>query len=604
MKGAPLQDVVGPLAANPPEFAFLFIVDGCRADTLYNAIDNGWMPYLKELMEEMGYRRYEKCITVFPSVTIACHASLVTGTYPGWHGIVGNNWFIRKKWARDGHHRKFYEATREYVKMSWWHPGSDPGLVNGFCAGTFFSIANSDLYERASTIFEAHDAEADGTKSASVFEMVWRGADRRRFIGPEDTGALLGGLLYDMLNWIYSKLHGIPILSFMKKVLDRRSFEETRELLDRPNRRPTLFVVWVPGMDAFSHKNGSTNQPEYFRRRSNWVRGLLGSMDKEFKRLHRMLKKKGFLDKTTIAVTADHGQYPADVEYTISMEEIYKHLRNDPNVSPGETFPLTADGHIDDNCTDATVAISQNGGSCHVYVKADTGWGAAPSPDRLRKFAKSLSALPCSDQVLVRDGTDGCKVWKNDDYQNLSVLDPDEYPLAEERVNSLAATLRAGDIILSARSPYYYEGKPMKGEHGSLHREDSHVPLIFMGKGLGNQTDPSTVARVIDVAPTIAEAMGFLDALRREGTKKDKLGHILDALEDLRTSDTYRAGADETLSRVSENISMDRARGQWDLEERDMRENFEAKTAAYLADNTISQPEHDAFMSRYNSIIT
>jgi arylsulfatase A-like enzyme len=143
----------------------------------------------------------------------------------------------------------------------------------------------------------------------------------------------------------------------------------------------------------------------------------------------------------------------------------------------------------------------------------------------------------------------------------------------------------------------------MKGEHGSLHREDSQVPLIFIGKGLGNETDTSKVTRVIDVAPTIAEAMGFLDELRREGTKKDKLGHILNALEDLRTSDTYRAGADAALSRVRDSISMERARRHWELEEKDMRENFEAKAAAYLADGIISQPEHDAFMSRYNSII-
>jgi arylsulfatase A-like enzyme len=356
-------------------------------------------------------------------------------------------------------------------------------------------------------------------------------------------------------------------------------------------------------MDPFSHKNSSDNQPEYFRRRSSWVRGLLGSLDKEFKRLHKTLNRKGLLEKTLIAITADHGQYPCDFASTISMKEIYRHLKNDPDVAPGETFPLTHDGDIDEYCTDATVAMAQNGGSCHVYVKSDTGWGNAPSPDRLRKFARSLSTLDCSDQVLVRSGTSGYKVWHNEDYRDLSVLDADEYPLAEERVNSLASTLRSGDIILSARSPHYFEGKPMKGEHGSLHREDSHVPLIFMGKGLGSETDLSTVARVVDVAPTIAASMGFLDALRREGTKKDKLDHILNALEDLRTSDTYRAGADETLSRVRESISMDRARLYWNLEERDMRENFEAKMAAYLADGTVTRPEHDTLMSRYNSII-
>ncbi|MFC1672036.1 alkaline phosphatase family protein, partial [Planctomycetota bacterium] len=479
MRGSPLPEVAETFADTKPRHAILFIVDGCRADTLYNALDDGKMPRLKTLMESVGYRRYEKCFTVFPSVTIACHASLVTGSYPGWHGIVGNNWFIRKKWAPDNHGRKFYEATREYVKLSWWHPGSDPGLVNGFMAGTFFSIANSDLYARASTIYEAHDQSSD-SPSASVFEVVWRGANRRTFIDQDDIGALLRGVLYDALNWIYSKITGRPLISFGKKSLDRKSFQELDKMLDvRESKRPGLFVVWVPGMDPFSHKNSSLLQPEYFKKRSRWVEKLLGSIDRQFGRLHDALRERGLLEDTLIAVTADHGQYPCDSRNTISMTEMYRYLQADPEVSPGETFPLDDDGEIDDNCEDATVAISQNGGSCHIYVRSNNGWGEAPSPNRLKKFARAFDALGCADKILVRHGMTGYKLYEDDEYRELSTLDPEEYPLAEERVNSLAATLRTGDIMLSAKSPWYYEGKPMKGEHGSLHREDSHVPLIF-----------------------------------------------------------------------------------------------------------------------------
>ena len=95
--GKTLSGVSELLKDRTPKIAIIFIIDGCRADALYNALENGSMPKLRSFMEELGYAKYENCFTVFPSVTITCHSSIVTGTYPGDHGIVGNEWFIRKK---------------------------------------------------------------------------------------------------------------------------------------------------------------------------------------------------------------------------------------------------------------------------------------------------------------------------------------------------------------------------------------------------------------------------------------------------------------------------------------------------------------------------
>jgi predicted AlkP superfamily pyrophosphatase or phosphodiesterase len=50
--------------------------------------------YTKTGFERAVY--FRKATTIFPSVTLPGHASIFTGTYPGRHGIVGNEWFDRR----------------------------------------------------------------------------------------------------------------------------------------------------------------------------------------------------------------------------------------------------------------------------------------------------------------------------------------------------------------------------------------------------------------------------------------------------------------------------------------------------------------------------
>jgi len=98
LHGDSLLDVSGKFVNDDLKMAIILIIDGCRADAIYGALNNGDMPKLADFMN-LGYVKYENCFTVFPSVTIACHASILTGAYPGDHGIVGNEWFKREDWA-------------------------------------------------------------------------------------------------------------------------------------------------------------------------------------------------------------------------------------------------------------------------------------------------------------------------------------------------------------------------------------------------------------------------------------------------------------------------------------------------------------------------
>lgn len=604
--GKPLKTVTERTASGRPKHAFVFIIDGCRADTLYNALDSGQMPYLKRFMDEVGFVRYSSCFTVFPSVTVACHASIVTGAYPGAHGIVGNNWFIRKKWGNSAKNRELFRATREYVKYSWKHPKSDPGLMNGLFTDTYFSIANSDLYHAVSTLYEAccgSSTNEERRRSMSVLEMISRGADEHEYIDFDDV-SVIRGMIYNGINRLWAKIRKKEVLSYPNNLIDWRAFDNlVHALRRRKEYRPETAVIWLPGMDGFSHANGAAHQSSYFKKRSWFTELFIGSVDKQFRRLYRLLKRQRRLDDVLIAITADHGQYTCESRETISVEDIYRHLMSDPDAAEGETFPVNGEGEVDEECRDATVVLSQNGGGCFVYVKSANGWGTLPEPERLLKFCRPLSKLKSTDRIFVRNCDREYRLWEDGELKPLSCLDKDEYPLAEERICSLAHTARSGDILLTAKMPAYYEGKPLKGEHGSIHREDSSVPLIFIGSGLDNSVDSESDTRIIDIVPTVASVMGYSKELSKKGTRYDKLHYILDALQAKLKSRLFRKGSKYTLRKIGKSLNRERVKRDWYVDEEDMRENFEAKAEAYRKKGYISAGQYAELYKRYGMIM-
>jgi len=599
--GRVLEGITGPLAGFKPKHVVVFIIDGCRADALYGALESGQMPHLKKLMKEAGHRRYEACITVFPSVTVACHASIVTGAYPGLHGIVGNNWFIRKKWAEGDGSVELYRATREYVKYSWKHPKSDPGLMNGFLTDAYFSIANADLSHRVRTAYEACNASPRGGGSLSVLEMVSRGAREREYIDFDDV-SVVRGRIFDFVNRLWGRIRGRDVIRFPTNPIDSRAFDNLVAAFSRPDKHewPEMSVVWLPGMDGFSHANGAKKQPAYFKRRNRFVEWWIGSVDRQFGRFHRVLRKRRRLDDVLLVVTADHGQYDCRARHTVSVRDVYRRLAADPACAD-ETFPLSSSGDVDENCTDASVVASQNGGCLYLYVRGEGGWRDLPGPGRLEKFAAALARMESTDKVFVRDGS-RYLLWEAGGFVPVETLDSREYPLAAERVNTLSLTARSGDVVVSARRPAYYEGKPLRGEHGSLHREDGTVPLLFIGGGLDGTILPGDGVRVIDILPTVARLMGYEEALKRPGTRREKLAYILDALEQRARSSLARGGVGAVLSRLGRRLDASRVERDWDVEREDMCRNFEAKLEAYRRDGVVSEEEYAALLDRYGRI--
>jgi predicted AlkP superfamily pyrophosphatase or phosphodiesterase len=80
--------------ANPPRLVVGIVVDQMRFDYLYKYQDHYGDGGFKRLVRE-GFNYKNTHFDYVPTVTAAGHASIYTGTTPEVHGIVGNSWYDR-----------------------------------------------------------------------------------------------------------------------------------------------------------------------------------------------------------------------------------------------------------------------------------------------------------------------------------------------------------------------------------------------------------------------------------------------------------------------------------------------------------------------------
>jgi phosphonoacetate hydrolase len=123
------------------------------------------------------------------------------------------------------------------------------------------------------------------------------------------------------------------------------------------------------------------------------------------------------------------------------------------------------------------------------------------------------------------------------DDPNRAFLEPHvvTHPFAYERIAQLFDSPRAPDIIVSPKA-YTYGTQP--GQHGALDVVQSRAPLIFSGPGV-KRGRHRIAARHVDIAPSIAHAMGFPQVDGSYLKRQD--GRVLHEILDAESSQRPRA---------------------------------------------------------------
>ena len=249
----------------PPHATLVIVVDGLRPDYVTPDV----MPRLARL----GGRGtvFTAHHSVFPTVTRVNAASLVTGTYPEAHGLLGNTIYIPAVNAARG----LDTGVRENLEAVG---RAEHRLLTTPSLGEILASAGKTLF-----------AVGSGS-SGAVFLLdhtVAAGAIvHQEFTRPESLRAR-----------VRETLGPVPPHALPNAALNRRAVDAYLSI-GLEARHPDLTLMWISDPDTTAHARGIG---------SAVTREALSLVDAEIGRIEDTLQAKGLLDRTNVIVTSDHG---------------------------------------------------------------------------------------------------------------------------------------------------------------------------------------------------------------------------------------------------------------------------------------------------------
>ena len=495
----------------------LIVIDALSARHVNAAFDSGQLPNMLRLAERGEL--HDECISIFPSITPAATASIITGRYPCDHGIAG---------------AFFYNTAEDRVNYF----GDDLWAIIRKGFGEFFNdflvrlngevLASETLFQRV---------ERAGRKAASLNYLIMRGEKEhtvdvpwllRLFSGVPWQEKILGPDLLCLGDFVAgSPRENRHELSAPGGPFGRFGFQDEStgafllELAER-NAWRDLTVAYFPDNDFDSHDEGPTSALSMLRKVDDHLGELFevcGGID-------------ALLADTTVLITGDHAQsdlvadkkaraiivddlldefsvVPAGEKWTSHHElmvcpnmracQIYLRRGLWPDL-PRIVGRALSDPHVDQAIWRTE---SQDGGHCFHVATRDRGelrfWRARPDAARGRDvFGNSWDWAGSLAPVTGETSSSG----------QLGFAD---YPNALERIATSFAKPAGGDLWLTAHVGHEFKlpdtALHNAGSHGSLHKFDSASPMIFAGAPAGISL-PADL-RTIDTADLCLRILGI-----------------------------------------------------------------------------------------------
>ena len=495
-----------------PRRVVYIVIDGMNRDAFEQVTASRRAPALSFLRERSSYAR--DSVAVFPTITPAATASLVTGVTPARHGIPGMCWYDR-------------DAER-FVNY-----GQSPraAIVEGLSQVVEDVIRNMNSHHLSPDVATIHEQLHHlGFTSGSINFMVFRGPFMHEVKPNLFSRTLFRKQLPEQIPGPKEHYYADAVAGPAEactKMLSARGVDKriratdgwaacvTRDLLER--NAADMILFYLHENDHSSHRHGPGSQVDSLIEADEHIAYVLDGFDS----WEEAVEQVGFV------VTADHSQSPIsdDPEHIIDLFDVldgFKVVKPDKGKEPFRK---------------KDVALAGNGRVAFFYLDP-------ARRDRLvRPVANALLECPGVDQVMWRDGDsyaiessrgrlrfrpangDGGAVvdprggkWSLEG--DLAVIDglvegneieTPEYPLAMWRIKEALDCDRIGDVVATMRLTY--EARDLAGgdhrgggDHASLHAQDSIVP--FMSTLAEAPLHPTTV----DVVPHIVR---HFERLRR-----------------------------------------------------------------------------------------
>ncbi|HWJ02484.1 MAG TPA: alkaline phosphatase family protein [Verrucomicrobiae bacterium] len=482
----------------------LFIIDSLHPAALEAGFALGTAPAMSFLAQNGHY--HNDCVSSFPTMTPVATSSIVTGMWPDKHHVPGFIWYNPStKWFVN------YGAT--------WHAilkmGPDQILKN-----ILKNLNAEHLNPKVPTVYEKLGEH--GLLSGVINFFIHRAKLQHQAKVPfllrmlshfkfydENVGGpeilTLGELLQPSFTKPFRKLPVGPLNRFGFN--DIFSGKIAANIIAE-GKQPDFLLVYLPDNDKYSHVRGPLQSLPAIARADRQIRGVLDALG----------PWNQALEDNVFIVMGDHSQTTIgkNPENIIDLDKVL-----------GKFQRLALRNRSDEN---TELALCPNERMAIIYILKN-------KRQVLEDVAGVLAADPRHTQIAWREKRNCYKViqggsqrvlsfWRKGPHADihgnmwgyegeLGVMDAKldgqgnlvfgDYPDAFCRLQSALDSRQGTRIILSAAPGYEYkaEGAPIHpggGSHGSLEKEDSHVPLIIAGT-------PKNIAnpRIIDIFPFVLD---------------------------------------------------------------------------------------------------
>ncbi len=491
---------VAPQAATPtdrPALVVMFLVDQLRADLLdrYAGLFTGGFKRLHDEGHNYTNATHNHAVTE----TAVGHATLSTGVYPSRHGIISNQWYALRdgKWvllsnvndpnARIVGKLDLTGVSPYYLLRSGladWMTQANPKSI----------IASVSGKDRGAIQMAAH---AKGNVFVYWFEPTAGEFVTSTYYRKSDPG------------WVTTFNGGMNARYRADTVWASRI---PSAMLARSNR-DSIATEGDGVHTAFPHTLAAESNPASFWQ---WWAATPQLDDATIQMAETMVTSLGmgqdnapdFLNISASATDrVGHAFGPASREQLDNLLRLDKELGAffdflDTNVGRGKwTVMLTADHGVLDSPED----LQARGEYGHRLTVAERA-----TLDSLRAEA-DLSTDTLARAVKLRDELKKLPIigdaWTHDQLDHGQAADSFEVLQRHNRSPGREAGLFSREGVEFRFVPGLLSGA-RGSSHGTPYYYDRHVPMIFMGPGIGAARDPSR-ARTIDFAPTYAALLGI-----------------------------------------------------------------------------------------------
>lgn len=295
----------------PTKHVILVSVDGLMPGAYLDPDAHGLtVPTLRAM--KAGGAHATHMLSVFPSVTYPAHTSMVTGTTPMHHGVVGNRLFDPLESNKGG----WFWYSEDIKVPTLWDAARAAGRKTALINWPVTVGAQADAivpeYWRAGTREDVKLAKAISTRGL-LDQVAARFPDFWQHFTPPD-------------------------------VQDKASIDIAIHLLQTSPPELMLIHMWM--VDEYQHRDGPWSQTGNQR---------IEEADRQLGRLIEAAKRAGIWERTTLYVVSDHGFLPISRRIRLGTR-----LRERGLVTMNES---------DDKVTAWRAGVLADGGMAYVYLQ-------------------------------------------------------------------------------------------------------------------------------------------------------------------------------------------------------------------------------------------